>query len=193
MKLAFIGTGTIIALVVVAIIVLIALSLAIWGVSTANKFKVMKVKIDEAESDIDVALTKRYDLLTKQKQVVKGFMGHEKDTFVSLTAMRTGNKDIKTLSEVNAQLDTLAKQITVQVENYPDLKSNQVFSNLQAAANDVEEHLQAARRLYNSNVSRYNQSIIVFPSSIIAGMVNATKVDFFEVEEEKKDDVDLSL
>lgn len=188
----------IIAVSVVVVVVLIAVILVGWGISTANKFKRMRVKIDESASDIDVALTKRFDVLTKQLNIVKGYAKHEHDTFVEVTSMRTGvghatADDISRLSAANAQMNELARQINLQVERYPELKANAMFANLQSSVNDVEEHLQASRRLYNSNVSRYNQSIIVFPNSIIANMIHAVKADFFEAEEAKRADVEMNF
>lgn len=192
------SVGSIVGLVILLIVVIVIIAVVGWGVSTANNFKRMQVKIDESASDIDVALTKRFDVLTKQLNIVKGYAGHEKETFIEVTAMRSGvghatASDIQRLAEANSQMNELARQINLQIERYPELKANQMFGNLQATVNDVEEHLQASRRLYNSNVSRYNQSIIVFPNSIIAHMIHAEKSEFFEADEAKRADVDMKF
>ena len=99
------------------------------------------------------------------------------------------SKEITTISKI---LDTSYFQ-NVLVENYPDLKANTTYIELQRSIVDCEEHLQAARRLYNSNVTEFNKLLVVFPSSVVAGMKNLTKQDFFEVEEEKKQDVKINL
>lgn len=194
-----INTGALIAIIVIAVLVILILSIICWWIKTSNKFKKMKVKIDESASGIDIALTKRYDKLTKQLNVVKGYTKYEKEAFVEVTAMRTGatngssTEDIKRMTEANAQMDQLAKQINLQVEKYPELKANSIFSQLQADITEAEEHLQASRRLYNSNVSRYNQSIIVFPGSLVAKSMHLTKVDFFQAEEQKRSDVEMTF
>ena len=111
--------------------------------------------------------------------------------------MRTGTTtnssadDIKRMAEANAQMDQLAKQINLQVEKYPELKANSIFSQLQADITEAEEHLQASRRLFN--VSRYNQSIIVFPGSIVANAMHLTKADFFQAEDQKRSDVEMNF
>ena len=132
------NVGLIIGIVVAIVVVIIAISVICWWISTSNKFKKMKVKIDESASGIDIALTKRFDKLTKQLNVVKGYAKYEKEAFVEVTAMRTGTTtnssadDIKRMAEANAQMDQLAKQINLQVEKYPELKANSIFSQLQA-------------------------------------------------------------
>ena len=169
--------------------------LLIWWVSTNNKFKVMGVKIDEAESGIDVALTKRYDLLTKVLATVKGYAKHEEETLSKIVMMRNPGKQAS-MSEKQefANMTTQAlKSVNLIVEQYPTLKADTQFSGLQNSIRDVEEQLQAARRLYNANVSRYNQAIIVFPASIVANAKHLTKRDFFEVEEEKRQDVKIEF
>ena len=88
--------------------------------------------------------------------------------------------------------DTLGK-INVLAEAYPELKSSENFKALQLSISDVEEHLQAARRLYNANISSYNQDIVTFPTSIVAGMKGFTKKEFFEAEDAKKEDVKMEF
>lgn len=191
--------GAIIGCAVAFGIVLIALCAVAWGIRKANYFRRMQVKIKEAASDIDVALQKRYDLLAKQVDVVKGYTKHESNTLLAIVNSRSHatSKDapnISNLSKLNAELDAVGKEISLVVEQYPDLKANSVFLSLQNSCVDVEEHLQASRRLYNSNVSLYNQEIVVFPSSIIAGMIHAQSEVFFEVDAaEKRGDYKIEL
>lgn len=175
--------------IAVAVVILI---FVIWYISTSNKLNRSVVKIDEALSGIDVALTKRYDVLTKMIEVVKGYAKHEKETLFEVIKLRKGGS-IKEKNEANRAMDESFKKINVVAENYPELKASENFKALQQSIADVEEHLQAARRVYNSNVSSYNQIIVSFPTSSIAKNKGMTKKDFFEAEESKKEDVKIEF
>lgn len=179
---------------IIGIVIAVALIIGIiaWAISIRNKCHVLKIKIDEAESDIDVALTKRFDLLTKQLDIVKGYAKHEKDTLIAVTEMRA-NMSPKEKSEANASMDSAAKQINILAEQYPDLKANTNFKELQVVTADVEEHLQASRRVFNANVNKYNAYIVVFPNNIIANMLKCKPYEFFEAEETKKQDVKMEF
>lgn len=161
-------------------------------ISISNKLNRAIIKIDEASSGIDVALTKRYDVLTKMIDVVKGYAKHEKETLFEVIKLRK-DMTMQEKNEVNQSMDENLKKISVVAESYPELKSNENFKTLQQSIVDVEEHLQAARRLYNSNVSLYNQMLVSFPTSIVASNKGMTKKDFFEAERIKKDDVKIDL
>ena len=176
-------------LIVVAVIILI---FVIWYISVSNKLNRAVVKIDEASSGIDVALTKRYDVLTKMIEVVKSYAKHEKETLFDVIKLRD-NMSMKEKSEVNHLMDENFKKINIVAENYPELKSSENYNTLQKSITDVEEHLQAARRLYNSNISLYNQMIVSFPTSVIAKNKGMAKKDFFEADEIKKEDVKINL
>ena len=181
-------------IITLVIIVLIALVLIIlvWGIGTSNGIKTLDLKCREALSDIDVALVKRHDTLTKLLDVVKGYAKHEKETLADIVSLRNG----MSMGERNAaasQMTDMLNRINVLAEQYPELKSSENYKQLQNAIVDTEEHLQAARRLYNSNVNAYNRRIVVFPSSIIAGMAGAQQKSFFEAEESKRADVNMSF
>lgn len=177
--------------IVIAIIVII-LIIVVWYISTSNKLNRAVVKIDEALSGIDVALTKRYDVLTKMMEVVKSYAKHEKETLFEVIKLRD-NMSIKEKNEANHVMDENLKKINVIAENYPDLKASENYKTLEQSITDVEEHLQASRRLYNSNVSLYNQLLVSFPTSSIAKNKGMTKKDFFEADEVKKEDVKIDL
>lgn len=177
---------------VIGIIIIIVL-LAIGGIiAISNKLNILQVKIDEASSGIDVALTKRYDVLNKMMQVVKGYAKHEKETLFEVIQLRKG-MSLEDKNNVNKQMDSNMEKINVIAEAYPELKSNENFKTLQQAIVEVEEHLQAARRLYNSNVSTYNQAIVTFPTSIFANMKSLKPRTFFLAEENKKKDIEINL
>ncbi|MBN3490685.1 LemA family protein [Acholeplasma equirhinis] len=182
-------------LIVLGIILVLALIFFGWYISTLNSFRQQQVKIDEAESSIDVALTKRFDLLTKMVSATKGYMKHEQETLAKVISMRqpARNASIAEKQEFANALTQGMSQLNVVVEQYPDLKASQNFLSLQNATMEVEENLQAARRVYNSNVSVYNQNLVTFPASLVAGWKKFTKRDFFEAEVAKRQDVDFNF
>ena len=173
-------------------IVIIILIFVIWYISTSNKLNRALIKIDEAFSGIDVALAKRYDVLTKMIAVVKGYAKHEKETLFEVIKLRD-NMSIKEMNDVNRAMDENFRKINVVAENYPELKASENYKMLQQSIIDVEEHLQAARRLYNSNVSLYNQLLVSFPTNIIAKNKGMVKKDFFEADEVAKENVKVNL
>ncbi len=185
-------TWQIILIIVVVLVVLIA----IWFIGTMNGLRRGEVKVSEAESGIDVALTKRFDTLSKMVDTVKGYTKHEAKTFENVVKWRKGMPDDLTLEqkqEFMEKLNQVQADINVAVEQYPDLKAEKVFTNLQRSIADVEEHIQAARRLYNSNVSMLNSKIVTFPTSIVASQIGMAKKPFFEAELEKRADVKMDF
>lgn len=174
------------------ILIAVVVIVVIWYISTSNKLNRSIVKIDEALSGIDVALTKRYDVLTKMIEVVKSYAKHEKETLFEVIKLRK-DMSIKERNDVNRAMDENFRKINVVAESYPELKSSENYKTLQQSIADVEEHLQAARRLYNSNVSLYNQLLVSFPTSSIAKSKGMTKKEFFEADEVKKEDVKVKL
>ncbi len=189
------GTGAAIGIVIAIVLLIIVISIIGWWVSCGNRLRRHQVKIDEAASGIDVALTKRYDLLTKTVATVKGYAKHESETLSKVTEMRrpSSNASMKEKSEFASNVSKAFDSINVVAEQYPDLKASENFSKLQSQISEVEEQLQASRRVYNSNVSVFNQEIIVFPSSIVARHYHFEKRDFFEAEEAKRQDVKIEF
>lgn len=189
------STGKILIIVGIVIVVLFLICL-IWYISKMNQLRALEVKIEESLSGIDVALTKRYDLLTKMLQTTKGYAKHEAETLENVIKWRNGvptNATIEERNEFASSLAKVASGLNVVMEQYPSLKADRMFSNLQASIADSEEQLQAARRFYNSNVSYLNSLIVQFPSSIVAKKINMTKKSFFEAEETKRQDVNLEF
>lgn len=143
-------------------------------------------QVDEAWSDINVQLKRRYDLIPNLVETVKGYAAHESGVFEKVTAARSaamsaGGLDDK-LAKENALSGTL-KSLFAVAEAYPDLKANQNFLQLQGDLTDTEDKIQAARRFYNGNVRDYNTKIQTFPSNIFASMFGFTKKDFFGIDE----------
>ncbi len=179
---------------VILLIVLLFIAAAVmgWYFTTLNGIRTAELKVAEALSGIDVALTKRYDVLTKMLDTVKAYKIYERETLTEIVALRSG-MSINERQSANRNMDALSSQINVLAENYPELRSSSNFAELQKAIIDVEEHLQAARRLYNANVTDYNRRIITFPSSVVAGKMGAVTKQFFEAEQTKRQDVRMSF
>lgn len=184
--------GFVIGLVIVVVIAVLFL---FWYIAVLNMLRQTNVKCNEAESGIDVALTKRHDVLTKMFKVTKGYAKHERETLEAVIKMRqpAANAPMAEKSEYANQLSGALSRMNIVVEQYPELKADKSFGKLQDSISEVEEHLQAARRLYNSNISYLNQKIVTFPISMVASMAKISKRDFFEAEESKRQDVDMEF
>lgn len=174
------------------IIIGIILILVIWFIATYNKFKRALVKIDESLSGIDVGLTKRYNILINMVEVVKEYTKYEQETLLKVINLRT-KMSINEKADANNKMDEHVKRINILAESYPDLKANEHFKTLQLSILDVEEHLQAARRFYNSNISMYNQMITSFPSNLVAKIFKLEPKEFFAAKEEEKENVVVNL
>ncbi len=174
--------------IILAIVLIVIV--AIWAISTSNGFKKKEIRIQESLSGVEVALTKRYDMLTKLLDTAKGYMTHEKELFTNVIRLRKG-MSIGELNEAEQQIEALSAKVFAVAENYPTLRSSDVFLELQRGIRDAEEHLQAARRLHNSNVKQYNISISMFPASLLAG--GRTPYEFFEAEAYKRADVAMKF
>ena len=176
------------------VIALLIIWVIVWAIRASNNFQRLQVKVAEADSGIDVALTKRYDMLTKMVEVVKSYARHEADLLTQVIKLRKG-MSMAEKNEANQCMNELMGKLNVVVENYPDLRSSRNYMQLKAAIRDAEEHLQAARRLYNANVSAYNQSFLVFPASLINAITGNRHLvkEFFEMDEHKRADVEMNL
>ena len=155
---------------VICIVAIVAVIL-LWWVGTYNGIK----KLD-----------------TKMLEVVKGYQQHEKEILTEVIKLRSG-MTMQERNTANQQMDTAFGRINLLAENYPELKSSNNFIQLQNAILDTEEHLQAARRLYNANVTAFNEKIVTFPNSIVAGSMGAVAKEFFEAEAVKRQDVKMQF
>ncbi len=190
------GPGAIAAIVIVIIILVIVISIVGWYISTMNLLRRLEVKVEESASGIDVALTKRFDVLTKMLDTTKGYAKHEAETLEKVIKWRSGIPSDATMEEKSEFASSMAKVangLNVIVEKYPDLKADKMFTNLQKTISDTEEHLQASRRLYNSNVTTINAKIVSFPTSWVAKRIGMIKKKFFEAEEAKRVDVKMEF
>lgn len=172
------------------IVIFAVIILLIYFISRSNKMERLCVKVKEADSGIDVALTKRYDVLTKLMDTVREYTDYEQDTLLKVLKLRK-NMTMQEKVEAERRLSEAANQIRMLAEAYPALGAQAVFVQLQNAAIDSEENLQAARRLYNSNVSILNQLIVSFPASVVAAIKGLSQLPMFEAEDYKRADVSL--
>ena len=173
-------------------LIIIGCIVGLWYMVVYNSLQKARVKVQEALSGIDVALTKRYDVLVKMVDAVKGFQRYEQELLTEVIKLRTG-MSMQERQAANEQMNQLTEKLNLMVENYPELKSGNQVTELQRAIVDVEEHLQAARRMYNANVSDYNAKQVMFPGNLIAKKIGATPEEFFEAEEVKRADVKIDI
>lgn len=172
------------------VILAAAVLVVFWCIRTTNGFKKKEIRVQEGLSGVEVALTKRYDMLTKMQDTAKGYMAHETELFEQVIALRRG-MSIGELNDTQQQMDALSGKLFAVAEGYPELRSSQVFVELQRGIRDAEEHLQAARRLYNTSVAAYNTAIALFPARLLAG--GRRPREFFAAEEGKREDVKLTF
>lgn len=172
------------------ILILVLVALVCFAVKTMNEFKRREIKVQESLSGIEVALTKRYDMLTKLQDAAKGYLSHENELFTRVIRMRQG-MSIREMDETSKEIDEITGKLYAVAEGYPELRSSEVFVELQKGISDAEEHLQAARRLYNAAVTGYNTAISMFPACLLAG--SRQPLEFFSADESRKADVDMKF
>lgn len=179
------------------IIVVLALGI----VMMYNGLITSRNRVQEALSDIDVQLKRRYDLIPNLVETVKGYMTHERETLVKLTEARTKAMQVHdtagaSLKEREAAENMLAgtlKTLFAVTENYPELKASQNFLQLQDEISDTENKIQASRRFYNGNVRDFNTKIQTFPTNIFAGMLNFKAYEFFQAAEAERANVQVKF
>ena len=187
-------TTTYVILGILAIIV-------IWLIFTYNGLIRSKNQVDEATSDIDVQLKRRYDLIPNLVETVKGYMTHERETLVKLTEARTAamavssNPSTSLADKERAEnmLSGTLKTLFAVTENYPELKASQNFLQLQDEISDTENKIQASRRFYNGNVRDFNTKIQVFPTNLIANLLQFKKYEFFQAAEGERQNVQVKF
>ena len=170
--------------IIIAVIVVIALFL--WA--TYNGLVQLRVRVDEAWSDITVQLKRRADLIPNLIESVRGYATHEKSVFEEVTAARANvlnatGQGPKATAQAENQFEGALKSLFAVAEAYPDLKASQNFQQLSAELVDTEDKIQAARRFYNGGVRDLNTKVQQFPANVVAGMFGFTNREFFEVDD----------
>ncbi len=173
-------------MVFLLVIAVLALLFVFWFFLTYNRLVTMRVRVQNAWSQIDVQLKRRYDLIPNLVETVKGYMQHERQTLENVIKARTQAIDAKGLKD-KAQAENFLSQtlrsLFAVVERYPDLKANQNALKLQEELTSTENKIGFARQYYNDETGRYNTLIQVAPVNIVAGMMNFTRKEFFEVSD----------
>ena len=173
---------------VIGIILAIIIILIIAIIGMYNSLVQSKIKVDNAWSQIDIQLQRRFDLIPNFVETVKGYMTHEKETFEKIASLRTSWANASTVSEkanLDNQLSSTLKSIMAISESYPELKANQNFSELSEELRNTENKISFSRQFYNDTVTMYNTKLQVFPSNIIAGIFNFKSRDLFNVESDE--------
>jgi LemA protein len=151
-----------------------------------NSLVIVKVRVDEAWSDITVQLKRRLDLIPNLVETVKGYAKHESDVFEKVTEARAnvlGAKSVKDTAAADSQFEGALKNLFAVAEAYPELKANQNFIELQQELVDTEDKIQASRRFYNGGVRDLNTKIQTFPSNLVANLFNFKAREFYELDE----------
>jgi LemA protein len=168
----------------IAVLVLIALALAV--VVLYNRLVRLRNRVENAWSQVDVQLRRRYDLIPNLVETVKGYASHERATFEEVTNARTRAQEARTVPEQasaeNALTAAIGRLFAV-AEAYPELRATENFQQLQAQLQDTEDKIRVARQVYNDTVLTYENARETVPTNIIAGMFNFTEKEFFEIEE----------
>jgi len=170
--------------IILGIIVVLALVI----MSMYNGLITLKNRVEEALSDMDVQLKRRYDLIPNLVETVKGYASHEQGTLDKViaarnSAMAVSSSDIEKKIKVENELSSTLKSIFALTEAYPDLKANQNFLELQRELSDTEDKIMASRRFYNGNVRDFNTKLQVFPTNVINSMLNFTAYKFYELSD----------
>ena len=173
------------------IILAIVALLVIWIIGMYNGLVKLKIKVDNSWSDIRVYLKKRYDLIPNLVNTVKGYAAHESQTFEKVTqarnaAVSVAPNDVQGAAEANQALGGALRGLLAIAENYPDLKANQNFLELQSALQSIEGDLGNARRYYNATVRDYNTAIQQFPGVIVANMTGFKAREFYELDHQQE-------
>ncbi len=171
-----------ILLIIILLVVIVAI------IAMYNGLVQAKLKTENAWSQIDVQLQRRFDLIPNLVEAVKGYMKHEEEVLTKVTELRTSWASASSVSEkaeLDNQLSGTLKTIMAVSENYPDLKANQNFTQLQEELRSTENKISYSRQFYNDSVTMYNTKLQVFPTNIIAGMFNFTPADLFKTTSEE--------
>jgi LemA protein len=171
-------------MIILAVIIIIILAIVLYLISGYNGLVNARNRVKNSYSQIDVQLKRRNDLIPNLVETVKGYAGHEKDVFENVTKARSGLMNagsVKEVSEANNALTGALTSLFAIAENYPELKADQNFKELQSELTETEDKISYSRQFYNDAVLMYNNKCEQFPSNIIAGMFNFKEADFFEI------------
>ncbi|MCD6329695.1 MAG: LemA family protein [Candidatus Cloacimonetes bacterium] len=182
--------GCVIAIIIVVILAIIAVSLYAYIKGKYNSFVQEQLDVENNWAEVENQLKRRYDLIPNLVETVKGYASHEKDVFTQVTEARASVGKAETRQEsidANNQLTGALSRLLVTVEAYPELKANQNFIRLQDELAGTENRIAVARRRYNEAVTFYNKDISIFPNSLFAGIFNFDKEPLYKIDESEKE------
>lgn len=177
-----------------AVIVLVLLAILLVGLY--NKLAKQRVVVDEASSDIETFLKQRYDMIPNLVEIVKGYAKHETETFTKVTELRAKAMSAGSLEqkmEIEGELSKAVTKVMAVAENYPELKANANFLDLQTNLKELEDNIQKSRRYYNGAARDFNSMLVVFPNNLLAGIFGFKNVAFLEATEEEKKNVEIKF
>jgi LemA protein len=172
-------------IVIIVVVVLILLAI-FYYIAKRNSIIASRNRVDESWSGIDVQLKRRHDLVPNLVETVKGYAAHESEVFEKATKARAdamSAHSVQDTSKAESNLSGALTDLRAVAENYPTLRATENFQQLSRNLSELEDEIQASRRIYNSNVQTYNTDIEQFPGSIVANAGNFEKRDFFEIED----------
>ena len=170
------------------IVLVVVILIVVWVIGMYNGLVTARQKVENAWSQIDVQLQRRFDLIPNFVETVKGYMTHESETFEKIAQLRTSWANSSSVGEkanLDGELTSALKTIMAVSENYPDLKANQNFADLSEELRNTENKISFSRQFYNDSVTMYNTKLEVFPSNIIAGMFNFKQHELFAAESDE--------
>lgn len=177
-----------------AIVFIIIGFIIAWIIATYNKFVLLNQKVKQAQGGIDVYLKQRFDLIPNLVETVKGYANHEKELLENIARLRSdyiarNNQDILESQNLNDRYT----RIIGMIEAYPELRSSEAFLKLQKTLSKIESQLQAARRIYNSEVTEYNTKRYKFPSNIVANIFGFKEKTLFEIDDSASENVNINI
>lgn len=178
------------------ILVILGALIVVWAIATYNRMRTISNRVDNAWSQVDVQLKRRYDLIPNLVETVKGYAKHEKETFENVTRARSMGIEAKSIPE-QAQAENMITQALRQVfavaEAYPQLQANQNFLALQEELTSTEGKIAFARQFFNDTVLKFNNTIQTFPNLILAGAFGFKPKEYFEIDEESRGPVKVEF
>ena len=193
MNLLALELGAIIGICVAAVLIL---AIIIWFIASYNKFVSLRAHVEDSFSTIDIYLKKRFDLIPNLVETVKGYAKHESETFRQVTEARAQMGKASTRAEIVEADKALSRALYSfrrVTENYPELKANTNFMDLQAQLRTIENELVNARKYYNACVRELNTKILSFPSLIVARLFKFTASELFEIAPEERENIKVSF
>lgn len=175
------------------ILIIVLIIIAIFIIFLYNYLIRLNIRCKNAWSQIDNQLKRRFDLIPNLIEVTKGYAKHERETLATIVNARNEAKTMSEIAKKSEEVSDGVKKLLALAENYPDLKANEVYKNLQIELTGTEDKIAFARQFYNDSVQHYNTAIQVFPNNILAKIMNYKEREYFKVNEDEKKLVKVEL